>query len=69
MIAALFSAGILLIVLGTGAGRVLGVTTNIYSDFLSAHKGFFGRIPPVQTVENLCNGRPAACLDAGLHRS
>lgn len=33
LIAAFFSAGILLIVLGTGAGLLLGVTTNIYNDF------------------------------------
>ncbi len=50
MIAALFAAGILLIVLGTGADLVLGVTTNIYSDFLSAHKGFLGVIPPVKLL-------------------
>jgi solute:Na+ symporter, SSS family len=35
VVAAFFNAGILLIVLGTGAGLVLGVTTNIYNDFLS----------------------------------
>ncbi len=50
VIAAFFAAGILLIVLGTGAGLVLGVTTNIYSDFLSAHKGFLGKIPPVKLL-------------------
>ena len=33
LIAAFFSAGILLVVLGTGAGLLLGVTTNIYNDF------------------------------------
>jgi SSS family solute:Na+ symporter len=38
VVAALFSAGLLLIVLGTGAGLVLGVTTNIYNDFLSAER-------------------------------
>ncbi len=31
-LAALFSAGLLLVVLGTGAGLVLGVTTNLYMD-------------------------------------
>ncbi|QTA91745.1 sodium:solute symporter family protein [Desulfonema magnum] len=35
LISAFFSAGILLIVLGTGTGLVLGVTTNIYTDFIS----------------------------------
>lgn len=35
MIAALFNAGILLTILGTGAGLVLGVTTNVYNDFLA----------------------------------
>lgn len=34
LIAAFFSAGILLVVLGTGAGLLLGVTTNIYNDFI-----------------------------------
>lgn len=38
MIAALFSAGLLLIVLGTGAGLVLGVTTNLFNDFLRSGK-------------------------------
>ena len=32
-LAAFFSAGILLIVLGTAAGLLLGVTTNLYNDF------------------------------------
>ncbi len=36
LLAAFFSAGLLMIVLGTGAGLVLGVTTNIYNDFLSS---------------------------------
>ncbi|MGB3211793.1 MAG: hypothetical protein WBB19_13900 [Desulforhopalus sp.] len=49
-IAALFSAGILLIVLGTGAGLVLGVTTNMYSDFLSDQKGFLQRVQPVRLL-------------------
>jgi solute:Na+ symporter, SSS family len=38
VVAALFSAGLLLIVLGTGAGLVLGVTTNIYNDFLNSER-------------------------------
>ncbi len=50
VIAALFSAGLLLIVLGTGAGLVLGVTTNIYCDFLSNRKGFLQKIPPVRLL-------------------
>ena len=40
VVAALFSAGILLIVLGTGSGLALGVSTNIYRDFLHDKKGF-----------------------------
>ena len=35
-LAALFTAGILMIVLGTGAGLVLGVTTNLFNDFLAS---------------------------------
>lgn len=50
MIAALFSAGLLLVVLGTGAGLVLGVTTNIYCDFLSEQKGFLQKIPAVRLL-------------------
>ena len=50
MIAAFFSAGLLLVVLGTGAGLVLGVTTNIYCDFLSDQKGFLQKIPPVRLL-------------------
>ena len=50
VIAALFAAGLLLIVLGTGAGLVLGVTTNIYCDFLSNGEGFLQKIPPVRLL-------------------
>ena len=38
VLAAFFSAGLLLIVLGTGAGLVLGVTTNLFNDFLRSGK-------------------------------
>lgn len=50
IIAAFFSAGILLIVLGTGAGLTLGVTTNIYNDFLCTHKGLLQKIQPVRLL-------------------
>lgn len=50
VIAAFFSAGILLIVLGTGAGLVLGVTTNIYNDFLYEKKGALAGIQPVRLL-------------------
>lgn len=50
VVAAFFNAGILLIVLGTGAGLVLGVTTNIYNDFLSG-SGIMRRV--VQPVRLL----------------
>lgn len=35
VIAALFSAGLLVIVVGTGSGLVLGVSTNVFVDFVS----------------------------------
>ncbi len=50
VIAAFFSAGILLVVLGTGAGLVLGVTTNLYNDFLCRGTFFTGRTRPVTLV-------------------
>ncbi|BCL61779.1 sodium:solute symporter [Desulfomarina profundi] len=50
VIAAFFSAGILLIVLGTGAGLTLGVTTNIYNDFLCTHKGLLQKNNPVRLL-------------------
>lgn len=53
LIAALFSAGILLIVLGTGAGLVLGVTTNIYNDFLSDIKWARSGIQPIQLLRTI----------------
>lgn len=52
-IAAFFSAGILLIVLGTGAGLALGVTTNIYNDFLSGQERLIQRFQPIRIIR-LC---------------
>ena len=49
MIAALFSAGLLLIVLGTGAGLVLGVTTNLFNDFLR-QRSWWGRRAPIRVA-------------------
>jgi len=49
-LAAFFSAGILLIVLGTGAGLVLGVTTNIYNDFIRPTGMMSGMIPPIRLI-------------------
>ena len=48
--AAFFSAGILLIVLGTGAGLVLGVTTNIYNDFFNINSSLFQKVSPILLV-------------------
>lgn len=42
VLAAFFSAGLLLIVLGTGSGLLLGVTTNLYVDYVQKF-GFFDR--------------------------
>jgi len=50
VVAALFSAGILLVVLGTGSGLVLGVTTNIYNDFLGNRPGILSKIHPVRLL-------------------
>ena len=50
ILAAFFSAGILLIVLGTGAGLVLGVTTNLYNDFMSGRNFTAGRLRPIHFV-------------------
>ncbi|WP_051305451.1 sodium:solute symporter family protein [Desulfogranum mediterraneum] len=50
LIAAFFAAGLLLIVLATGAGLVLGVTTNIYCDFLTRPRGVFQRIPQLRLL-------------------
>ena len=50
VLAAFFSAGILLVVLGTGAGLVLGVTTNMYSDFLSGQRGFLQKIQSINLL-------------------
>jgi len=49
-VAALFSAGILLIVLGTAAGLLLGVTTNLYNDFPLKNAAFLQRIQPVRLL-------------------
>ena len=40
VVAALCSAGLLMIVLGTGSGLVLGVTTNIYVDLVAKLRFF-----------------------------
>ena len=40
-VAAFFSAGLLLVVLGTGAGLILGVTTNLDVDFIGSAKGMY----------------------------
>jgi SSS family solute:Na+ symporter len=50
IVAAFFSAGILLIVLGTGAGLVLGVTTNIYNDFFNINSSLFQKVSPILLV-------------------
>lgn len=50
VIAAFCSAAILLIVLGTGAGLVLGVTTNLYNDLLHGSTGIWHRIQPIRLV-------------------
>ncbi len=50
VIAAFFSAGILLIVLGTGAGLVLGVTTNVYNDFLCNFQKIICKFQPVMLL-------------------
>jgi len=48
--AALFSAGILLIVLGTAAGLLLGVTTNLYNDFPIKDARILQKIEPVRLL-------------------
>lgn len=48
--AALFSAGILLIVLGTAAGLLLGVTTNLYNDFPIKDARVLQKIQPVRLL-------------------
>lgn len=50
VIAAFFSAGILLIVLGTGAGLVLGVTTNLYNDFMTGSNLTIQRLRPIHII-------------------
>ncbi len=49
-VAAFFSAGILLIVLGTAAGLLLGVTTNIYNDFPLKNVLFLQAVQPVRLL-------------------
>ncbi len=49
-IAAFFSAGILLIVLGTAAGLLLGVTTNLYHDFPLRNAPFLQKFEPVRLL-------------------
>jgi SSS family solute:Na+ symporter len=49
-VAALFSAGILLIVLGTAAGLLLGVTTNLYNDFPLKNTLLLQSIQPVRLL-------------------
>lgn len=64
VIAAFFSAGILLIILGTGAGLALGVTTNIYHDFI-AHRNikYFEKFQPVRLLRIISFGvLLAACI-------
>ena len=50
VVAAFFSAGILLIVLGTGAGLVLCVTTNLYNDIFSKTTGVLTRFEPLRLL-------------------
>lgn len=50
VLAAIFSAGLLLIVLGTGAGLVLGVTTNIYNDFICQKKIMGKLLQPIRML-------------------
>jgi len=49
-VAAFFSAGILLIVLGTAAGLLLGVTTNIYNDLPLKNALLLKTIQPVRLL-------------------
>ena len=49
-LAAFFSAGLLLVVLGTGAGLILGVTTNLDVDFLARA---FGALDPRKRLHRL----------------
>ncbi len=54
VLAAFFSAGLLLIVLGTGAGLLLGVTTNLYVDYVKKF-GFLERIGSGLTQIRVCS--------------
>jgi len=70
VIAAFFSAGILLIVLGTGAGLVLGVNTNIFNDFLLNRRGRSSRAGPADPpYPALHLHRAPPGIAAGVYRS
>jgi SSS family solute:Na+ symporter len=53
-LAALFLAGLLVIVLGTGAGLALGVATNLHNDFLARIPWIRGRRHDVKMMRGLC---------------
>ena len=55
-IAALFSAGLLLVVLGSGAGLVLGVTTNLYMDVISKMPRLSARMEPLVLIRSCALG-------------
>jgi SSS family solute:Na+ symporter len=59
-IAALFSAGLLLVVLGTGAGLVLGVTTNLYMDGISKMPRMSAGMDPLRLIRTCTLGVVAA---------
>lgn len=56
VVAALFTAGLFIIVVGTGSGLVLGVATNLYVDFLMRVSGFARRWPGTLLVRASCLG-------------
>ena len=53
-LAALFLAGLLIVVLGTGAGLALGVATNLHNDFLIRFPGIGGHRCDVKLMRTLC---------------
>ena len=53
-VAALFVAGLLVIVLGTGAGLALGVATNLHNDLLARLAGMRGRCQSARLMRILC---------------
>ena len=61
IIAAFFCAGLLIIVLGTGTGLVLGVTTNLYVDFIS-------KVRPV-AGQGMCPGHSGAGDRCRIYRA